>query len=317
MNTITLNNTFDPQTLADDLAEVRSIYARFFASLDESRWDRPAPRGSKEWNLHETIAHLCALKGDGLESLQRALRGETYTFKGLDTRYEFNGYNRRGIDEHLGIPVRALWSEHLRILEESARLARALQPGQGESVVQLPIYNRPVRIVEALSIIAIHAGLFHTAQVAEPVGRPPLWMHLSPEIRHRMIGRVMRALSLLYRRDIGGSLRGALVFRVGGPGGGEWRVELSPEAPASGEGAAERPRLAIHLRDTAAFCQMFTGRLNLPLALIGGSMKLRGDLRLFLRMGALFSVDARPPGTVAAPISTNPRSLTGDNEGGV
>jgi hypothetical protein len=71
----------------------------------------------------------------------------------------------------------------------------------------MPIYNRPVKIVEAIGIIMFHAGLHHSAQVAEPVGVPPLWKQLSPEIRHRVIGRVMRALSLLYRCDLGGDLR--------------------------------------------------------------------------------------------------------------
>jgi hypothetical protein len=71
-------------------------------------------------------------------------------------------------------------------------------------------------------------------------------------------------------------------------------VELSPEAPASGEGVVEHPGLVIHLRDTAVFCQMLTSRLRLPIALISGKMKLRGDLRLFQRMNTLFSVDAKP-----------------------
>jgi len=39
---------------------------------------------------------------------------------------------------------------------------------------------------------------------------------------------------------------------------------------------------------------MLTSRLNLPIALISGNMKLRGDLRLFLHMETLFSVDAKP-----------------------
>ena len=39
--------------------------------------------------------------------------------------------------------------------------------------------------------------------------------------------------------------------------------------------------------------QMFTGRLNLPLVLLTGQLKLRGNLRLFPRFGSLFSVDAR------------------------
>jgi SCP-2 sterol transfer family protein len=136
--------------------------------------------------------------------------------------------------------------------------------------------------------------LIHAAQVAEPAGAPPLWTRLSPEIRHRMIGRVMRAFSLLYRRDIGGSLRATLVFRVGGPGGGEWHVRVSPETATSGEGAVEAPKLVIHLRETDDFCRMVTGRTNLPLAVLSGRLRPRGDLRLFLRMNRLFSVDARP-----------------------
>ena len=65
MNITTLNNTFDPQTLADDLLEVRRIYAQFFAGLVEADWDKPVKGGSKEWTLHETIAHLLALNGAG------------------------------------------------------------------------------------------------------------------------------------------------------------------------------------------------------------------------------------------------------------
>ena len=294
MSTNTLNKTFDPQTLADDFLEVRRIYAEFFASLDETSWDTPVKGGSKEWTLHEAVAHLCALTGAGLESVRHALRGEPYTFIGLESRYEFNAYNRKGIDEHLSIPMKVLCDKLLDILDQTASLARDLTPDQAELTAQMSIYNRPVQIVEALGIIMIHAGLFHSAQVAEPAGLQPLWKQLSPEVRHRVLGRVMRAFSLLYRMDIGGSLRTTLVFRVDGHGGGEWYVGLSPESPTSGEGSVERPGLVIHLRDTAVFSRMLTSRLNIPMALMRGDMKLRGDLRLFLRMDTLTSVDARP-----------------------
>jgi hypothetical protein len=294
MSTKPLDKTFDPQTLADDLREVRRIYAEFFAALNESDWDKPVKGSSREWTLHETIAHLCALNGAGLESIKHTLRGEPYTFVGLEDRYKLNAYNRTGIDDHLDIPLKELCAEFLDIHDEAARIARDLRPGQAELTAQMPIYNRPVKIVEALSIITFHAGLIHSAQVAEPAGLPPLWTQLSPEIRQRVIGRVMRAFSLLYRLDIGDPLRTTLVFRIDGPGGGEWYVELSPDAPTSGEGVVEHPGLVIHLRETAVFCQMLTGRFNLLSGLINGKMKLQGDLRLFLRMNTLFSVDARP-----------------------
>ncbi len=233
----------------------------------------------------------------------------------MDSRYEFNAYNRRGIDEHLNIPMRALCTEALDILSEAASIARNLQPGQAELPLQMPIYNRPVKIPEALSIMMIHAGLFHSAQVTETAGLPPLWMQLSPEIRHRVIGRVMRAFSLLYRHDIGDPLRATLVFRIDGPGGGEWYVDVSPQTVTSGEGVVERPGLVIHLRETAVFCQMLTSRLNLPIALISGDMKLHGDLRLFLRMGTLFSVDARPRGRLA--VSDHGASIGGTAADGI
>jgi hypothetical protein len=289
-----MDDILDPKTLAEDLAEVHQIYSSFFAALNQSDWDKPVKGSLKEWNLHETIAHLVALNGDGLESIKHTLRGQPYTFVGLEDRYQFNAWNRKGIDDHLHLPWKELCTEALGILDEAALIARALRPDQAQLTAQMPIYNRPVSIAEALSIIIFHAGLAHAAQVAEPAGVPPLWMQHSPAFRHRMVGRVMRAFSLLYRLDFGGPLRDTIVFRIDGPDGGEWYVRLSPEAPTSGDGLIEHPGLVIYLRETAIFCQMLTGRINLPMGLITGAMKLRGDLRLFFRMSTLFSIDARP-----------------------
>jgi hypothetical protein len=291
------DKTFDPLFLAGDLREVQRIYASFFDGLTASDWERPAKGGPQEWNLHETVAHLCALNGAGLESIHCALQGEGYIFAGLTDRYQFNAYNRRGIDEHLPLPTRELCAELLGILAQAAHIAGNLQPAQAEIASDMPIYNRPLKIVEALSIIMFHAGLNHTAQVTEPAGVPPLWTQLSPDIRHRLIGKVMRALSLLYRFDLGGDLHAVIAFRVNGPGGGHWYVDVSPQSATSGQGSVDHPTLTIHLRKTDVFCKMFTGRINLPLALLTRQIRLRGDLRLFTRFGSLFSVDARPTGS--------------------
>jgi len=287
------NNAFDPQTIADDLLEVRRIYVEFFASLKESDWDKPVKGSPKEWNLHDAIAHMCALNGDGLESIKHTLRGEPYIFVGFEHRYKFNDYNRNGINAHLHLPMKELFTEHLGILEEAAHIARGLTPDQAKITARMPIYNRPVSMVEGLGIINFHAGLVHTAQVAEPAGVPPLWTRLSPEVRHRLIARMMRAFSLLYRIDIGGSMRKTIVFRIDGEGGGKWHVKLSPESPTSGEGAVESPALVIHMRDTSVFCRMFTVRLNIPLALLLGEIKLRGNPLLFFRLGDLLSIDGK------------------------
>lgn len=289
----TLNKTFDPQIIANDLLEVRRIYVEFFDAIQEPDWDKPVKGSPKEWNLHEAVAHLCALNGDGLDSLKHTLRGESYTFVGFDHRYKFNDYNRKGIENHLHIPMQKLFEEHLSILEEAALIARNLTPDQAKITARMPIYNRPISMVEGLSIINFHAGLVHTAQVADPAGVPPLWTLLSPDVRHRLIARMMRAFSLLYRPDIGGSLQTMIVFRIDGEGGGEWYVKLSPDAPTSGDGAVENPGLVIHMRDTSVFFRMFTGRLNIPLALLFAEIKLRGNPLLFFRLGDLLSIDGK------------------------
>jgi hypothetical protein len=285
---------YDPAILEGDLREVRRIYAEFLARSPEGAWDKPPPRGAEGWTLHETIAHLSALNGAGLESLESTLRGEHYTFVGLDTRYLFKAYNRAGIDRRVNVPRNELCAEFLGILDRAATIAHDLQPDAAALTAEMPIYNRRVRVDEVLSILIFHTGLGHTAQVTDATGLPPLWTQLSPAFRHRSITRTMLPLSLLYRPDIGGSLRATIAFRVDGPGGGQWFVQVAPDHSEFGEGAATRPTLVIHLRDTGVFCQMLTGRLRLPTGLATGKMRLRGDLRLFFRMKTLFSEDARP-----------------------
>lgn len=40
-----VNEIFDPQTPADNLGEVRRIYADFFVKLDEMDWNKPHLKG--------------------------------------------------------------------------------------------------------------------------------------------------------------------------------------------------------------------------------------------------------------------------------
>jgi len=257
-----MGEIFDPKTLAEDLAVVHQIYSRFFVGLDESDWDKPVKGSPKEWNLHKTVAYLVALNGAGLESIKHTLRGEHYTFVGLEDRYKFNAYNGKGIDDNLNIPMKELCTKALDIIDKAALSARTLRPNQTKITRQMPIHNQPVSIAAALSIITFHTELSHSAQVAEPAGVPPLWTQHSPDFRDHVVGRVMRALSLLYRLDFGGSLCDAILFRIDGSDGGEWYVRLSPDAPTSGEGVVEHPGLVIHLRETAVFCQMLIQRKN-------------------------------------------------------
>lgn len=288
-----METAFIPQLLAQDIETVRENYAAFFARLSDADWSRPAPRGKGEWNLRETVAHLCALTGEGNQSMLAALRGEHHTLVGLRDRYDFEAYNRREIDRQAHLANETLAVNFLSILDQARDIALHLTPAQLDCTASLPIYNRPVKVVEALGIQVFHPGLHHSAQVAEPAGLAPLWVHLPADVRQRIITRVMRALSLLYRFDLGGDLRATFAFEIAGPGGGCWRVDVSPHSAQSAQAPCERATFTIGMRSTDTFCRMFTGRINLLSDLLSGELRLKGDLRLFRRFGSLFSVDAR------------------------
>jgi uncharacterized protein (TIGR03083 family) len=283
---------YHPTTLASDIAQVRRIYAEFFAGLAPEDWRYPTQNGDQEWNLRQVAAHLGSLTQLGQDCAQAALKGEPAPIPQGMTRYEFNRFNRQQIEERLPLPVERLRADLLGALAQSIEMARSLSADELGRTVELPIYNRPIRAAELLGIQVVHPGLTHGAQIAEPAGRPPLWTHLPQQMLPRLIGRMIRALSLLYRSDLAGDMRATLVLKVAGPGGGSWRLGLSPDHPGSTLGDAPQPDLSWWFRDTATFCRMFTGRLNPFKGLLLGRMKLRGDLRLFLRFKTLFSVDA-------------------------
>lgn len=284
-------NAFAAGTLASDLTRVHQIYSDFFSGLAAADWQYPGKDG-EEWNLREVVAHLSALTELGQDSVEAALRGEAIAFPGLTSRFEFSRFNRQKIDERLHLQPEELSAAFLDALARSIETATNLAPDQLDCTVDLPIYNRPIRVGELLGIQVMHPGLTHAAQVAEPAGVPPLWTQLGPAVRHRTIERVMRALSLLYRQDLGGELCAVLLFQIGGEGGGQWHVTLSPQNPRSAAGPAAQADLTLSFRDTDLFCRMFTGRLNLLGVLLTRRLRPRGDLRLFLRFRTLFSVDA-------------------------
>ena len=284
---------FDGDLLATDLRRVHDIYTAFFATVTAADWDRPVKGGGHEWTLHETVAHLCGLIAVGQRGIQAALCGESLSVPGLTDRFEFNQFNRQAIDARLSLARPALCTLLLDMLCQLSETASNLPPSELTRTARLPIYNRPVTVAETLGILMFHTGLHHSAQVAEPADVPPLWRQLEPEVRHRVVTRVMRALSLLYRYDLGGELQATYAFKIGGAGGGNWVVAVSPTNTQSFEGEVERASLTLRLSCTDLFCKLFTGRLNLPVELFRGHVRLSGNLWLFRRMGSLFSVDAR------------------------
>jgi hypothetical protein len=288
------NDMLAPQVLASDLRAVRQAYTSFFATMDPAALDHVGKADRGGWTLREVAAHLGALNGAGIESIRHTLRGDTYTFEGLDDRYHFNAYNRVGIDHVLEQGVETALERAVGVLDDGERIALDLSPAQAAMTAPLPIYNRRVRVDETLSIEVLHSGLLHSAQIADPAGEPPLWTRFDEGIQHRLIGRMMLAFSLLYRIDLADGVRDSIAFRIDGPAGGEWYLDLRPDGASWHEGPLAHPGLTIALRGAPTMFRMATHRIRMPLALATGEVRVRGHLRLFAGLGRLTSVDARP-----------------------
>jgi hypothetical protein len=288
------NDILDPQILAHDLRRIRDVYASLFASADPDALGRTGKADDGGWTMREVAAHLAALNGAGIESVRHTLRSEDYRFDGLDDRYHFNAYNLAGIDRSLAEGTAHALDRAVAVLDDGEQIARSLSPAQAATTAPLPIYNRRVRIDETLSIEALHSGLLHSAQIADPAGVAPLWTQFDEDVQHRLVSRLMLAFSLLYRIDLAEGLRDTVAFRVGGPGGGDWYLELRPDGADWHEAALAHPGLSIRLRSTATLFRMATQRIRMPVALATGEVRVGGHFRLFAGLGRLTSVDARP-----------------------
>jgi hypothetical protein len=294
------NDILDPQILAGDLRRIRQAYATLFATIDPEALERTGRSDRGGWTMREVAAHLGALNGAGIESIRHTLRGEEYRFEGLDDRYHFNAYNRTGIDRALAAGTARTLDRAVTVLDDGERIARNLSPDRAATTAPLPIYNRRVRVDETLSIEALHSGLLHSAQIADPAGMPPLWAGFEEPVQHRLVSRLLLAFSLLYRLDLADGLRDTIAFRVDGAGGGEWYLDLRPDGADWREEPLAHPGLSIRMRSTATLFRMATHRIRMPVALVTGEIRVGGHLRLFTGLGRLTSVDARPATTASS-----------------
>jgi hypothetical protein len=279
---------FEPDVLATDLREVAGLYQQLRPHVDTAAWHATAPTGG--WTMAQTVAHLDVMTATGLSAIDDALAGRRPVFDGIAERRGLEAWNeatiRRRLDEDTD-----LLDSLVAGLHRSAERAGQLTTAQLTATVELPIYNAPLTVVDLLGIQAFHPGLNHTAQVVDVLDRPPLWVGLEPATRHRMITRLVRALGYLYWPDRGGPEGLTIAIHIDGTNGGDWHVVGTPRGAEGGTGSPDNPDLTLCFRDLTVACRMFTGRLPMLRSLFRRDLRLRGDVRILRRFGAVFSSD--------------------------
>jgi putative sterol carrier protein len=80
-------------------------------------------------------------------------------------------------------------------------------------------------------------------------------------------------------------------FNLSGEGGGQFAVTIKHGACSVAEGTAPTPTVTIEA-SAMDYLQIATGAYPFGLAFINGRLKVQGDLRLVMRMGAYFAPPA-------------------------
>jgi hypothetical protein len=284
-----INHAFEPHVLATDLAEVRDVFATFFAARKQTDWEQHTEKFNRGWTLRETVAHLDAVAQAYQHAITCALVGETYSFPGITQRTELPSWNRIQIEARASIPISTIFDSFLNRLQQAEELAAHLEPAVMTQTTHVPFYHRPITIGELLGGQAAHPGMVHGAQVANGAGVTPLWVHFSPEMLSRQITRFFHLMSLAYWPKRGGNLRAVVTLSVAGPGGGDWYVTMTPEESTAGEGKQPRPTLRIWFRNADALCRALTLQISPLKALLTAQAFAWGDLRLGFQMGWLFN----------------------------
>ena len=280
---------FDPHILGADLAEVRKVFATFFAARRQSDWEHRTEKFNRGWTLRETVAHLDAVGQAYQHAIACALTGKPCQFPGMIKRTDLPAWNRIQIEARAPIPISTICDSFLHTLQQAEDLAAQSEPASLTQGTHVPFYHRPITIGELLGGQAAHPGMVHGAQVANGAGVTPLWVHFSPDMLSRQITRFFHLMSLAYWPERGGSLRAVVAVSAAGPGGGNWYVTMAPVGSKVGAGKYSRPTLKIWFRDADALCRALTLQISPLKALLTGQTFAWGDLRLGFQMEWLFN----------------------------
>lgn len=279
----------EAHVLIDDLRTLALMLPAVLADVEPSLWHRsPHFIGSQEWTLHQTVAHLAAVAEFYCSMLQLALRQEVPTTPSFQRR-DLPAINQLDIQRRQHFRSSELLAAFQKALTETAEIAQHLTAEQLSWPIMVPVFNRPVTILELLEVQVMHPGMIHAAQIACPVGKAPLWHLYDHALFHRMLARFFHLMTLVYWPERGGTLCVTLQFLIAGVPGGQWYVSISPQHCEACAGRADHPQLTLWFASANALCLLFTKQLPIGQALLSRKLFVQGNLVLATRMMSLFS----------------------------
>ena len=90
-----------------------------------------------------------------------------------------------------------------------------------------------------------------------------------------------------FNKEASSGVNATYQFDLTGDEGGTYHVCVEDGACEVHEGAADSPNITITMA-AADYVDMINGKLNPPMAFMGGKLKIKGDMSLALKMQQLF-----------------------------
>ncbi|MBL7686031.1 MAG: SCP2 sterol-binding domain-containing protein [Deltaproteobacteria bacterium] len=91
---------------------------------------------------------------------------------------------------------------------------------------------------------------------------------------------------LKQRADKISSINSVYQFDITGEGGGTWVIDLTQPGGAVTQGASEAAKCIVTM-DASNFSDLIEGKLNPQMAFMTGKLKVKGDMGLALKLGAI------------------------------
>ena len=270
------------------------LFTEFFekaliVKMAEKQQEPRRKKESKEWNFHQTLAHVTAAAEIYQQALEATLNKSVFAYPHMQKRIDLPALNEHEIAARHHLTTQELAQNLLKIFECMAQMAGTLTPDMLAQHVTIPIFNRSITVAELLDMQIVHPGVLHAAQLSNAVGMMPLWVQYTSEFMHRQITRFFQVMALVYWPERGGDLQASINFIVAGPGGGRWSVALCPSGGYCSEQSVQHAALTIWMRNTHALCQFMTNQESALSALCKGKLLIWGDVRLGWKLSWLFS----------------------------
>jgi putative sterol carrier protein len=101
------------------------------------------------------------------------------------------------------------------------------------------------------------------------------------------VAGVMQEMEGKFKPEKAVGIDATFQFDITGEGGGQWNAVINDGAATFNEGTADSPTVTITATDDD-WIKIVNGQLNPQMAFMTGKIKVKGDLGLATKLGALF-----------------------------